>query len=253
MLPPSFPFWAWPLAGLLLGAIVGSYLATLALRWPRGESASRGRSRCERCGRVLGPGALVPLLSFLWLRGRCGACGGAIDPHHPAMEAAAALIGGIAFFLFPGPQGLAAALLGWLLLLLAVLDVEHLWLPDRLTRLLALTGLAGGLLGMAPPLADRLIGGIAGFGVLAAIRWAYRRLRGREGLGGGDAKLLGAIGLWTGWQALPLILLGASGAGLLGAAALALAGRRIGARTRVPLGALLALAAWPVWLWAAMR
>lgn len=247
------PAWAWPLFGFLLGAIVGSYLATLLIRWPRGLSASGGRSRCDGCGQVLGARALVPLLSFLLLRGRCRACGSPIDWRHPAMEAAAAWIGVIAFLLLPGPQGFAAALFGWLLLALAALDVAHLWLPDRLTGALAVAGIAGALLGLPPAPGAHLIGGMAGYGALALIAWGYRRTRGREGLGAGDAKLLGAIGLWTGWEVLPFILLLASGAGLLCVGALALAGRPVTATTRLPLGALLAVAAWPVWLHLLMR
>ena len=181
------------------------------------------------------------------LRGRCGACGTAIDPRHPIVEALAAAIGGIAFALAPGSAGLGGALFGWLLLALALLDLDHFWLPDRLTATLALTGLAFGLAGLPPVLADRLIGGALGFGVLALIGFGYRRLRGRVGLGQGDLKLLGAIGLWLGWRALPLVLLGASLVGLSYAIGRLLAGRPLAATNRLPLGTLLAVAAWGCW------
>ena len=93
---------------------------------------------------------------------------------------------------------------GWLLLALAALDVAEFWLPDALTGALALAGLAS--IAVAPPdWPDRLIGGVAGFASLWLIGFAYRRLRGREGLGGGDPKLLGAIGLWVGWAMLPFV------------------------------------------------
>jgi leader peptidase (prepilin peptidase)/N-methyltransferase len=247
------PPWGWGAIGLVLGAIAGSYLATLVLRWPRGGRTRAGRSRCDSCAHALAPADLVPLLSYALRRGRCRYCSAPIDPRHPLIEALAAAIGLIAFIAVPGPQGLLAAAFGWLLLALAMLDFDHLWLPDRLTVPLALAGLGAGLAGFAPPLAERLLGGGVGYGTLALIAWLYRRLRGREGLGAGDAKLLGAIGLWTGWPVLPFILLGASVVGLAGVLACRLAGRRIDAATPLPFGTCLAVAAWPVWLFAVLR
>ncbi|MET0268982.1 MAG: A24 family peptidase [Sphingomonas sp.] len=246
LMPPL----GWALAGGGLGAVAGSYLSTIALRWPQGRAA-RGRSTCDGCGRTLSPLELVPLLSWALAQGRCRACGGRIDPRHPGIEAACAVAGAAALALAPGPAGLAGALFGWLLIVLAVLDLDHFWLPDRLTAVLAGVGLAGGLAGLPPPLADRLIGGAAGFVALWAIAAAYRAARGREGLGRGDAKLLGAIGLWLGWRALPPVLLGASLCGLVAALALWLAGRPIGPATRLPLGTLMAAAAFAWWLAAA--
>ena len=138
------------------------------------------------------------------------------------------------------------AIFGWLLLPLAWLDLRHFWLPHRLTVLLAATGLGAGLVGIAPDMLSRIIGGVTGFAGLWLIAAAYRRLRGHDGLGGGDPLLLGAIGLWLGWQALPMVLLGASGAGLLAALIMQRRGADISTATRFPLGTLLALAAWPV-------
>lgn len=241
------PLWAWGVAGLLLGAIAGSYIATVLIRWPQGQAA-RGRSRCDHCNVVLRPLDLVPLLSFLLRRGRCAHCGATIDPRHPLLEGAAALIGALSLLLVPGPPGLAGALFGWLLLALAALDAEHYWLPNRMTGLLAALGLAAGLLGLQPPLAERLIGGIAGFAALAAIALGYRLLRGRDGMGGGDPKLLGGIGLWLGWQALPLVVLLASFCGLALLAVHWLSGKAVHRAQEVPFGALLAVVSWPLWL-----
>lgn len=238
-------------AGLVLGAIAGSFVATILIRWPDGRSALAGRSSCDSCGRPLGAGELVPLLSWAAMRGRCRGCGEAIDPRHVLIELAAASIGAVALLVLPIAAALATALLGWWLLLLAALDVEHHWLPDRLTLPLIPLGLLVAWLGVGPPLAGRAIGAAAGYASLAMIALAYRRLRGREGLGGGDPKLLAAIGAWLGWQQLPLVLLGA---GVVGLAALLLRrarGERVAATDRLPLGALMALVAWPVWLLAA--
>ena len=93
-----------------------------------------------------------------------------------------------------------------------------------------------------------MISGVAAFAVLWLIGWSYRRLRGRDGLGGGDPKLFGAIGMWLGWRALPFVLLGASVLGLAVVLLLRVSGRRIGMDDRVPLGTMLAAAAWLVWL-----
>jgi leader peptidase (prepilin peptidase)/N-methyltransferase len=236
------------LAGALLGAIVGSFLATLLVRWPRGESAIAGRSHCDSCGAALGARDLVPILSYALARGRCRRCGGRIDWRHPAMEGAAALIGLVAALADPLPLALVSAALGWWLLLIAALDVEHQWLPDALTLPLVPLGLIAAWAGFGPLWGERAIAAAAGWAMLAAIAFAYRRLRGRDGMGGGDPKLMGAAGAWVGFWALPFVLLGASLIGLVAVLAMRVRGEAVTATTRLPLGALIALAAWPVWL-----
>jgi len=235
-------------AGLLLGAIVGSFLATILIRWPRGESALGGRSRCDACGETLGPLALVPILSFIVMRGRCRHCGARIDRRHLAIELAAALVGLAAFAAHPLPLALVTAMLGWWLLLIAALDLEHHWLPDLLTLPLVPLGLAAAWAGFGPPLPDRLAGAAIGWAALALIAFAYARLRGREGMGRGDPKLLGALGAWLGAFQLPFVLLGAGLLGLAAILGLKLRGEAVTAATRLPLGTLMALAAWPLWL-----
>jgi leader peptidase (prepilin peptidase) / N-methyltransferase len=238
----------WPIGLALLGAIVGSFLATVAIRWPEGRSAMRGRSACDGCRRTLTAIDLVPLVSALVMRGRCRTCGAAIDPRHWRIEAAAALVGLTAGLVAPGPLALAGAVFGWLLLVLAAIDAAEMWLPDELTATLAIGGVVTGLLDTPPEIAERLIGGLTGFGSLWLIATGYRRLRGREGLGGGDPKLLGAIGLWLGWRMLPAVLLIAALVGL-GIVALAmLRGRAVAADTALPFGTFLAIAAYPAWL-----
>ena len=144
----------------------------------------------------------------------------------------------------PDLGGLGWASLGWMLLTLAVLDWRHYWLPDALTLPLAFLGLTLGLWATDVVLVDRIIGAALGYGSLLAIALTYRALRGREGLGLGDAKLLGALGAWFGWQALPFILLIAALAGL---GVMLATGRAMAATARVPLGTFLALAAVPGW------
>ncbi len=247
--PPSAAaaIWAPALCGVVLGAVIGSFVATLVLRWPAGRDLG-GRSACDGCGAQLRPSELVPLLSYALQGGRCRRCTERIDPTHVVIEGLCALAGGAAFGLVPGAAGWAGALFGWLLVALAALDFKHFWLPDRLTGALAVLGLASGLAGLDPALGDRLIGGAAGFATLWLIGASYRKWRQREGLGAGDPKLFGAIGLWIGWQALPLVLLGASGVGLSVALGMALRGK-VSGETRLPLGTLLAVAAFPAWIW----
>ncbi|MFS0735836.1 A24 family peptidase [Sphingomonas sp. 1P06PA] len=240
-----------PIASLLgggAGLIAGSFLATVAIRWPAGRSALAGRSACDGCGRSLRPLELIPLLSWLRARGKCRTCHSLIDSRHPIAELIAAMIGAVALAVAPGWVGIAGALFGWVLLLLAMLDRDHFWLPDRLTLPLAAGGLAVSLAGVGPNPRDSLIGGVAGFAALWLIATLYRLVRRRRGLGGGDPKLMAAIGTWTGWALLPAALLAASLLGLAIVAGLALAGRRVSARTRLPFGALLAPAGFLGWI-----
>lgn len=237
--------------GGVAGAISGSFLATLILRWPQGRGVARGRSACDGCGRVLGVRDLVPLLSALVQRGRCRTCGAAIDPLHGRMEAGCAVIGALALGFVPDVGGIGWALLGWLLLTLAVLDRRHFWLPDALTLPLAFFGFTIGFWTTDTSMPERVIGAVAGYGALLIVAVGYRALRGREGLGLGDAKLLGALGAWFGWQALPFILLLAAGLGLVAVLAAMSLGRSVGGATRVPLGTFLCMAAVPGW-WLSM-
>lgn len=235
----------------LAGLILGSFIATLVLRWPAGRSVL-GRSQCDACGRSLGLPDLIPLLSFLAARGRCRTCSAPIDRFHSLVEAGAALIGAVALALMPGTAGWLWALFGWLLLPLALLDARHFWLPDRLSALLAVAGLllAGPLFEAA--MLDRWIGAVAGGVALAFLAWGYRRTRGAEGMGGGDPKLVAAIGCWTGWQALPLLLLLASAGGIGWALSLQRKGDRSLGERPVPFGVFLCIAAFaavPVWRW----
>ena len=240
--------WLPPVAGVA-GLIVGSHLATIAVRWPQGRSAAAGRSACDGCGRTLRAWELVPLLSWLALRGACRRCGARIDARHPLIELAAAGIAVAMVALLPMPAALAGTGLGWTLLLLAVLDLDRFWLPDRLTLPLLVAGLGVAWAGIGPDPTARAIGAGIGWAALAGVDWLYRRVRGRRGIGGGDPKLFAAIGAWVGWAMLPTVLLIASGAGVLLVIGAAIAGRRMTATTRLPFGPFLAMAGAIGWLW----
>lgn len=243
----------WLVLGLGLGPLIGSFLGLVSLRWPAGKGVILGRSACGACGRPLAAVDLIPIASFLITRGRCRRCGAKIPLRYPLLEAGCAVLAGWSALTFPGPVGFLGALLGWQLLLLAVLDAEHFWLPRRLTGGLIVTGLATAFwpepsLAIAGPQAQ-IAGAAVGFAGLALIAWIYRRLRGREGLGGGDAYLLAGGGAWCGAFALPSILLIAAGGGLLWALGLRLAGRPLAADQPLPFGVFLAMGIWLTWLY----
>ncbi|WP_292067988.1 prepilin peptidase [Brevundimonas sp. UBA7664] len=231
------------------GLLVGSFLGLVSLRLPAQEDIVRGRSRCGGCGRDLPPWRLIPLVSYVLARGRCRDCGAAIPARYPLMEAACALIGVWAALSQPGlAAAVLTAVLGWQLLLIAVIDGENFWLPDSLTLPLLATGLLAAILLEGVALPEAAIGAGVGFAALWLVGRAYKRLRGREGLGGGDPILLAAGGAWVGWIGLPSILVWAATAGLSVVLARALSGRRVSGEDRLPFGVFLALGIWLTWL-----
>ncbi len=245
--------WLWDFAAVVLGPVAGSFLGLISLRLPQEKTVVTGRSACGSCGRTLSPVDLVPILSFLALRGRCRTCGGVIPRRYLMMELGCLALGVWSAFAFDGPMALVSALFGWWLLIVAVIDGEHFWLPDRLTLPLGAVGLiqavAFAVLGGTPTLwIHNLIGAAAGFGALWLIAFAYRRLRGREGLGGGDPILLGAIGAWVGWQGLPGVVAWAGVAGLSVVLVMVLRRRGVSAEMKLPFGVFLALGGWLVWI-----
>jgi len=248
-LPPIFltagiPLPAVTALGGVTGAVLGSFIATLVIRWP--TPAVAGRSRCDECSAPIGYARLIPLASYGVQRGRASCCDEPIDWLHPVSELLGLMIGLLSFSQ-GGWEAWPAAVLGWMLLALALFDLRHMILPGWLTGLLAFSGLATAVI--APEtLIDRVAGLACGYAALAAIGFIYRRLRNRTGLGGGDIKLFAAIGAWLGWQNLPLLLLLSGALGLLSAIIMQMSGYEVKATTRLPLGTLMAAAAWPLYL-----
>lgn len=187
----------------------------------------------------------MPVISFLLLKGKCRSCRGKISAIAVAIELVAALIGAIPLVVLPENQAVAAAVFGWALLPLILLDHFHLWLPNRLTIILAATGLlAAPMLTPEVTLTDRLAGMAVGFLSLEAIRQIYKRCRQQDGMGAGDPKLFGALGIWLGWQALPITLLMACAIGLVLIAFLNLTANHH--RTALPFGSYLGIAAYAI-------
>ena len=187
------PPWFLPLNLALLGAVWGSFIAALCSRWPNGESIGAGRSRCDHCATNIAAYDLIPIASFILLKGKCRACGKEIGALPLIFEVTAILVGTFPILFLSPIQAVGAAVFGWLLLPLVFLDWRHFWLPDRLLILLAIAGpLAGLLLNPSVTWFDRAVGMAAGFVSFEAIRVGFKRWRGYEGMGAGDPKLFGA-------------------------------------------------------------
>ena len=239
----------WAVSALILAPFVGSFIGLLTLRLPAERPWAMSRSACDACGRQLGLIDLFPLFSFLALRGRCRTCRAAIPWRYPLLESGCLLIAAWSAFAFSGEGVAVTALFGWALLLIATIDAEHLWLPDRLTLPFGALGMIATLVIGEAPVWTPFVGAAVGYGGLALIAWLYKRVRGFDGLGGGDPRLLGAIGAWVGWQGLPSVLIWSCVAGLSVAIAQAIVRRRFAAGQQLPFGTFLAVGAWLTWLW----
>ena len=234
---------------ILAAPFVGSFLGLVIWRLPEGRPIALARSRCESCGGVLAAFELVPLASYVLQRGRCRRCGARIQPFHPIIEGVAVLV---AIWVMlgetdPARQWLDCAL-GWTLLTLGWIDFRCMWLPDVLTLPLLLAGLAFTLIVRPADAAAHGASAAVGYVGLRGISWCYRIVRGREGIGGGDAKLLAAAGAWLGLSGLPYVLLLAALLGLALAGGLALQGHRLRGDTALPFGPCIALAFWLIWM-----
>lgn len=237
-LPPLFHIIIFGTAGL----IIGSFIAALSMRWPRGISVTKGRSCCDHCGQMLSSFELIPLLSYIIMRGKCRHCGGNIDPFHWKIEIISAYIAMMPFLFLPAQAAVGWALLGWILLPLFILDFRHFWLPNALLITLIIAALI-----IAPLINDisifnRLFGAAAGYLSLALVALYFRIFRKKEALGAGDPKLLAILGFYFGWQALPFIMFGASFIGLSWALILMILGHKITQDIKFPLGSYMILA-----------
>jgi leader peptidase (prepilin peptidase)/N-methyltransferase len=221
-----------PWMALVLGLCVGSFLNVVIHRLPRmmerewraqcaelagapAVAPAEGRynlfvpaSACPACGRRIRAHENVPVLSWLFLRGKCAGCAARIPARYPVVEIAAAAIAAYAAWRF-GPSAAAAGalLFGWSMLALAVIDLDTQLLPDDITLPLLWTGLLFNLERVFVPLPTAVIGAVAGYLALWLVYWAFKLATGKEGMGYGDFKLLAAIGAWLGWQKLPLVIL----------------------------------------------
>ena len=217
------------LAGLL-GLLVGSFLNVVIYRLPRmmerewqaqcaelnAQPATENtpfnlmvpRSACPQCHRPISALENIPLLSYLFLRGRCAGCGTPISLRYPIVEAVSGGLSAFAAWHFGfGLAGIAALFFIWALVALTFIDFDTQLLPDSITLPLLWLGLLLNLNGAFTSLANAVVGAVAGYLVLWSVYWAFKLFTGKEGMGFGDFKLLAAIGAWLGWTLLPLVIL----------------------------------------------
>lgn len=257
---------------LALGLIVGSFLNVVILRLPRmlegawrrdcaeitgtgttetepPLSLAKPASHCPACGHQISALENVPILSYLFLRGRCSACGARISPRYPLVEGLTGLLTLIVVLHFGlSWQAVAALPLTWGLIALALIDYDTQILPDGITLPLLWLGLALSLFGLFTDSHSAIIGAAAGYLSLWLVFQLFRLATGKEGMGFGDFKLFALFGAWLGWQYLPqIILLSALTGALLGTILIA-SGRHARGRP-LPFGPFLATAGWISLIW----
>jgi len=252
---------------LLLGLCVGSFLNVVIHRLPRmmerewraecaalaGQPAPEEprlnlftpRSRCPSCGHAIGIFENVPLVSWIWLRGKCAHCGARISARYPLVELLAGIGAAFSFWRFGATlPALGAALFVWFTIALAFIDQETGLLPDDLTLPLVWIGLLLNLRVAFVPLSEALVGAVAGYLALWLVYWGYKLATGKEGMGYGDFKMNAAVGAFLGWKMLPLVILLSSLVGLaFGAAQMFAARGRWDAGFRFHFGPYIAMAA----------
>lgn len=260
---------------IILGLLVGSFLNVVVYRLPimmenRWRAESRSileittgysendlpfnlvvpRSACPHCGHHITWYENIPVVSWLLLRGKCSECKKPISARYPLVEITAAVLAAICACLIEPGWWLVAAIMGsWTLLTLALIDFDTTLLPDSITLPLLWAGLLLAAFKLSPvSLYDAVIGAAAGYLALWSVYWAFKLLTGKEGMGYGDFKLLGALGAWLGWQYLPMVILLSSLVGAVVGGTL-LATKLIQRDQGIPFGPYLAAAGWIALLW----
>ena len=245
-----------------LGLILGSFVNVVILRLPKMMERSWRReccelldqppsdeprltlsypgSQCPGCGAAIKPWQNIPVISWLVLRAQCAQCGMRISARYPFVELVTGILSGLAAWQFGfGPEAMSALVLIWVLIALTGIDMDTQLLPDSMTLPLLWLGLGVNLFSVWTPLPSAVMGAILGYGSLWSVCWLFKIFTGKEGMGYGDFKLLGALGAWFGWQAVPLMILLSSFVGAaLGIAILIARGQ--GRDTPMPFGPYLA-------------
>jgi leader peptidase (prepilin peptidase)/N-methyltransferase len=209
---------------------------------PARFNLSHPPSHCPACKHPIAWYRNIPVVSWLLLRGRCHACGTAISWRYPTVELlTAALFGACVALLGVTGAALAGMAFCAACVALAFIDADTSFLPDDITLPLLWGGLLVNLFGFFVPVSDAVIGAMAGYLALWLVYWAFKLLTGKEGMGYGDFKLLAAIGAWMGWQALPVVILASSIAGVIIGGGMILSGRAARGQA-LPFGPYLAVA-----------
>ncbi|MCG4452033.1 A24 family peptidase [Pseudomonas sp. MMS21-TM103] len=263
---------AFTLTCLVLGLLIGSFLNVLVYRLPvmmQRDWQAQAReilelpappdaplfnlilpnSRCPHCGHEIRPWENIPLISYLFLRGKCSSCKAPISLRYPLVELACGLLSAYVAWHFGFTwQAAGMLLLTWGLLAMSLIDADHQLLPDSLVLPLLWLGLIANYFGLFTSLEAALWGAIGGYLSLWSVYWLFKLVTGKEGMGYGDFKLLAMLGAWGGWQVLPLTILLSSLVGaVLGLIMLRL--RNAETSTPIPFGPYLAIAGWIALLW----
>ena len=270
--------WAFTLLAALLGLLVGSFLNVVVYRlpimmertWraqcqellgsaepPLSSAATHEepfnlivpRSRCPHCGHAISAVENIPVISYLWLRGRCAGCGKPISARYPLVELSTALLSAITAWHFGfGWAAGTALVLTWALIALTLIDFDQQLLPDDITLPLLWIGLLLSLDGLFTDSTSSIIGAVAGYLSLWSVYILFKWATGKEGMGYGDFKLLAMLGAWLGWQALPVIIILSSVVGaVVGITLILFRGRD--RNIPIPFGPYLATAGWLTLLW----
>jgi leader peptidase (prepilin peptidase) / N-methyltransferase len=231
----------------VLGAIVGSFLNVVVHRLPKHESVVKPASRCPKCGTQVKPYDNIPILSWLLLRGRCRGCGEPISPRYPFVEALTAILCVGAVIAQDTVAGIALGI-GLILIVIpaALIDYEHRIIPNKITALGAIVAIALGTALDPSGELTRLIAGAAAAGFLLLAALAYP-----GGMGMGDVKLAGVMGLFLGAAVAPAILVALVAGVAVGTVILARKGAKAGRKTAVPFGPFLAFGAVVAIYWGA--
>lgn len=227
----------------VVGAMVGSFLNVCIWRLPRDESIVFPPSHCPQCNGEIRPWDNVPILSYVALRGRCRACQAVISWRYPAVEAVTGAMAVLLLWRFGlSPAFAVAAVFVAALIVVSFIDLDHQIIPDEISLPGIVVGLAVAAVGYGVPLIDSIVGVLLGGGLLWAVAAGYAALMKRDGMGGGDIKLLAMIGAFLGWRGvLVTVILGSLSGAVIGITLIQLGGAD--RRVPIPFGPFLAVGA----------
>jgi leader peptidase (prepilin peptidase)/N-methyltransferase len=219
-------------------------------------SLSKPDSTCPHCGHNIRFYENVPIISWLFLRGKCSDCKAAISIRYPLVELSTALLSLlIAHHYGVSMQTFWGLLLTWSLISLTLIDFDHMILPDQIVMPILWLGILININGTFVPLEQSIIGAVAGYMSLFSVFWIFKLITGKEGMGYGDFKLFALFGAWFGWQLLPLMILMASAVGAIVGISLIIF-KQYNRQQAIPFGPYLAIAGWicllwgdPIWQW----
>ena len=276
LLEAEYPFLVISI-GLIFGSVIGSFLNVVIHRLPimlEAEWGSQAReilqnddqsepsdqqeqkvfnlilpnSHCPHCQHPIRPWENIPVLSFLFLKGKCSSCDAAISLRYPLVEIFTGLLtAAVLTVVGLSATGLACCALTWALITLALIDYDHMYLPDDITLPFLWLGLICNYFELVTTFSNAFWGAIIGYMSLWLVYQSFKLVTGKEGMGFGDFKLLGLLGAWMGWQLLPLIIILASLAGAIIGGSLLLMGRE--RSNPIPFGPFLAIAGCIALLW----